>query len=209
MAPKEISPPPPRLTLAGGVVFGPHAHGEATCQDVEGGYACEHTGNFLGVGASLELRGQLYKPLYLHVRALGVGNVRKLGVHSGLLGGGVGLGAYSRYAFVRGEYMLLPTLGSDRYTPPFYDKPAARDVWWAHMGMVSVGVRKPVSPRAALELWGGVVIGPRAKRVSVTDEARQDRVIVSFMVSLGFAYDVLMARGYVPPPRQPRQRRQF
>jgi hypothetical protein len=207
----EISPPMPRLTLSAGFIFGPHAKGEADCQDVEGGYECQHNGNFLGAGATIELRAQLYKLLYLHVRGLLVSNLRKRprAVHSGLAGGGIGLGAYSRLAFVRAEYLLVPTLGSDRYVPPFYDKPEARDVYGLHAAMLSAGVHKYVSPRVAIEGWAGLVVGPSSRRTTVNMQADEGRVLVSFMINLGLSFDVLLAKGYKPPPRPPRKRREW
>lgn len=207
----EISPPLPRLTLAAGFVFGPHAQGEADCQSTDAGDQCQHNGNFLGAGATIELRAQLHKILYLHVRGLLVANVRKrpYAAHSGLVGGGIGLGVYSRLAFARAEYMLLPTLGGDNYVPPFYDKPVAKDEFDLHAGMISAGIHKYVSPRVALEGWVGWVIGPRARRTSISDQVAENRVLMSFMVNLGLTFDVLLARGYTPPPKQKRQRRQW
>jgi hypothetical protein len=204
----ELVPPVPRLSLTIGGLFGPHAHGEASCQTLEKAYECQHTGNFLGLGGTVELRAQLYRPLFLHVRGLLVGNMRSRGVHRGMAGAGLGLGAYSRFAFVRGEYMLLPTLGPDTYYPPFYDKPAGRDVYHLHAGMFSVGVRKYISHRSSLEAWGGLVVGPRAERTSLSADAAENRLLVSFMFSLAFTYDIILARGYDPskyPRRQPRQ----
>src|SRR5690606_21439906 len=61
----EPPPPRPRLVLAGGPLFGPHAAGESTCQVRGGAQRCEHTGNFFGVGANLELRVRLVGPLYI------------------------------------------------------------------------------------------------------------------------------------------------
>lgn len=207
----EISPPMPRLTLSAGFIFGPHAKGEAACQAVEGGTECRHNGNFLGAGATIELRAQLYKPLYLHLRGLVVGNVRKrpYAVHSGLAGGGIGLGAYSRLAFIRAEYMLLPTLGPDSYVPPFYDKPEARDDYGLHAAMISGGIHKYVSPRVAVEGWAGLVIGPSSRRTTLDAQANEKRLLITFMVNLGLSFDVLLARGYTPPPKAPRQRRQW
>lgn len=207
--PVEVIPPLPRLSLTAGLVFGPHSQGEATCQDIETGYQCEHTGNFLGVGGTLELRAQLHRFLFLHARGLFVGNVRSRGAHSGLAGAGLGIGAYSRFAFVRGEYMLLPTLGSDNYRPPFYDKAVGKDAWNLHAGMISAGVRRYISNRASLEAWGGLVIGPRAQRSSLSADASENRVLISFMVSLGITFDLVLAKGYVPGPYKPRPRRQW
>jgi len=209
--PTEISPPMPRLTLGAGFIFGPHAKGEAACQSISGSSECRHNGNFLGVGATIELRAQLYKPLFLHVRALVVSNLRKRpqAVHSGLAGGGMGIGAYSRLAFIRAEYMLLPTLGSDNYVPPFYDKPVARDDYGLHAAMLSGGLHKYVSPRVAIEGWAGLVVGPSSRRTTIDAQANERRVLISFMLNFGLSFDVLFARGYTPPPKQPRQRRQW
>ena len=110
-------------------MFGPHALGEADCQSVEGISECQHRGNFLGAGATIELRAQLFKFLYFHARGVVVGNVRQrpYAVHSGLAGGGLGVGVYSNLAFIRGEYMLIPAFGPETYVPPFYTKQVGRD----------------------------------------------------------------------------------
>lgn len=189
-------PPLPRLQLAAGPLFGPHAHGEATCQTRGDVTRCEHTGNFLGVGATLELRGQVTGPLYLHGRAAVVGNVRPrpLGVYKGLAALGIGLGAYSRLAFIRIEYMFVPTFGPETYQPPLYDKQAGRDVWTSSAGMLSGGVRGYFSPRVAAELWAGVVVGPRSRRTSLSEDAAEDRILVSFLASVGLAFDILPGR---------------
>ena len=205
----EISPQRPRLQVAAGFLFGPHALGEADCQNNDEYSECQHRGNFLGAGATIELRAQLHKALYLHVRGLVVGNVRKrpYAVHTGLAGGGLGLGAYSRLAFIRGEYMLIPAFGPDTYVPPFYDKQVARDVYGLHAAMISGGLHKYVTPTMALELWAGFVVGPSSRRTSVVEQVNEKRVLLSFMVSLGLVFDVLHAKGYTPPPKQKRQRR--
>jgi hypothetical protein len=205
----EVIPPLPRLSLTVGGVFGPHAHGEAACQTIKEAYQCEYTGNFLGLGGTIELRAQIYRFLFVHARGLVVGNLRKQGVHRGLGGGGLGLGAYSRFAFIRGEYMLVPTLGPNTYRPPFYDQPVARDVYGLHAGMFSAGVRKYISPRASLEAWGGLVIGPRSERTTLAADANEERLLLSFMFSLGFTYDLIPAKGYTPQPLKPRPRRQW
>ena len=204
----EVIPPLPRLSLTLGGVFGPHAQGEAGCMQLKDAYECQHTGNFLGLGGTVELRAQLYKPLFLHVRGLLVGNLRRMGAHKGMAGGGIGLGAYSRFAFIRAEYMILPTLGSDAYYPVFYDKPAATDNFSLSAAMVSVGVRKYLGARSSLEAWGGLVVGPRSQRKTISNDASEERLLVSFMFSLAFTYDLIPARGYTPqaaPPRAPRQ----
>ncbi len=200
-------PPLPRLQLAVGFVLGPHASGEAGCQSSENFNGCQQAGNFLGGGATIELRAQLYKFLYLHGRGLLVANLRRQphAVHRGLAGGGLGLGAYSRLAFVRAEYMLVPTLGPDTYVPPFYDKPEGRDRYGLHAGMLSAGVHPYVSPRVALEFWGGLVVGPSSQRRSLSEEVAVDRVLVSFLLNVGLVFDVVLARGYTPPARTPRR----
>ena len=140
-----------------------------------------------------------------------VGDVGKRlnGVDSGRAGGGIGMGGFSRLAFIRAEYMLLPTLGPDSYVPPFYSKPEARDDYGLHAAMLSGGLHKYVSPRVALEGWAGLVIGPSSRRTTLDAQANEKRVLISFMINLGLSFDVLLARGYAPPPKQPRQRRQW
>lgn len=208
-APPEISPPRPRLQLSVGAVFGPHALGEADCQSNDGISECQHRGNFLGAGATIELRAQLFKFLYMHARGVVVGNIRKrpYAVHSGLGGGGLGLGLYSRQAFIRGEYMLIPTFGPDTYVPPFFDKQVARDRYGFHAGMISGGIHKYVSPRTALELWAGMVIGPSSRRTSLSEQVAEKRVLITFMVSVGVLFDLVLAKGHVPPPKQPPRKR--
>lgn len=200
--PPPEGPPLPRFSVAAGPLFGPHAHGEASCQSRGGASLCEHTGNFLGVGVNLELRGQLIGPLYLQGRGLLVGNVRPrpYGVYTGLGGLGLGLGAYSRLAFIRVEYLFLPTLGPSTYRPPFYDKEAGRDVWGRSAGMVSAGVRKYFTPRLAGELWAGLMLGPHRKRTSLSEEAAEDQILVTFLASVGLSFDVIPGR---PPPPRP------
>lgn len=211
-APGPAAPPPlPRLQLAAGPLLGPHAHGEATCSSRENVTRCEHTGNFLGVGANLELRGQITGPLYIHGRAAVVGNVRPrpLGVHRGLAALGIGLGAYSRLAFIRIEYMFVPTFGPDNYKPPLYDKLVARDVWGSSAGMVSGGIRGYFTRRLAAELWAGVVVGPRSRRTTLSEDASESRLLVSFMASVGLAFDIIPGRTQAaqvqaqPPPPAP------
>jgi len=197
------------LQLSAGLVLGPHALGEADCQSTDGISECQHRGNFLGAGATIELRAQLFKFLYMHARGVIVGNIRRrpYAVHSGLGGGGLGLGMYSRQAFIRGEYMLVPTFGPDTYVPPFYDKQVARDRYGLHAGMISGGIHKYVSPRTALELWAGMVIGPSSRRTSLSEQVAEKRVLITFMVSVGVLFDLVLAKGHVPPPKQQRKRR--
>ncbi len=190
-------------------MLGPHALGEADCQSADGFSECQHRGNFLGAGATIELRAQLFKFLYVHARGVIVGNVRKrpYAVHSGIAGGGLGLGVYSRLAFIRAEYMLVPAFGPDTYVPPFFDKQVGRDRYGLHAGMISGGLHKYVSPRTALELWAGFMIGPSSQRTSLSEQVNERRVLKTFMVSIGVVFDLVLAKGYVPPKKQPRKRR--
>lgn len=206
----EISPRP-RLQLSAGLVLGPHAVGEADCQSSENFDECQHRGNFLGTGVTIELRAQLFKALYLHVRGVLVGNVRPrpYAVHSGLGGGGIGLGAYSRLAFIRGEYMLIPAFGPNTYVPPFYNKEVGRDDYGLHAGMISGGLHKYVSPRTAIEGWAGFIVGPSSQRQTISEQASEKRLLLSFMLNFGVAFDLVLARGYTPPPMPKRQRRQW
>ncbi|MCY1056957.1 hypothetical protein [Nannocystis sp. SCPEA4] len=199
----EGPPPRPRLVIAGGPLFGPHAPGEAACQVHQGVQRCEHTGNFFGVGANLELRARIVGPLYFHGRAAVIGNVRQrpYGVHKGLVDIGGGLGVYSRLAFIRVEYMFVPTFGPNTYLPPFYDKQSGRDVWGRSAGMVSGGVRKYFTPRLAGELWGGLVIGPHSKRTTLQEDAGIDRILLTFLASVGISFDLIPGRE--PPPPKP------
>lgn len=199
----EAPPPPPRLVIAGGPIFGPHAPGEAACQTADGIQMCEHTGNFLGLGANLELRVRAVGPLYFHGRGAIVGNLRPrpYGVHKGLVDLGVGFGVYSRLAFIRVEYMFVPTFGPSTYLPPFYDKQDGRDVWSRSAGMVSGGVRKYLAPRLAGELWGGLVIGPRSRRTTLQEDAGVDRILISFLVGVNVTFDLIPGRA--PPPPKP------
>ncbi len=207
----EISPPRPRLQLSAGLVLGPHAVGEADCQSGGDVQECQHRGNFLGAGATIELRAQLFRALFLHVRGIVVGNVRQrpYAVHSGLAGGGIGIGAYSRLAFIRGEYLLIPAFGPSTYVPPFYNKQVSRDDYGIHAGMISGGLHKYVSPRTAIEGWVGLVVGPTSNRQTISDQASEKRVLISFMVNLGIAFDLVLAKGYTPQPKPARQRRQW
>lgn len=207
-APVPEPAPLPRLVLAVGPLVGPHAHGEAACMSSGSVSACEHTGNFFGVGANLELRARFAGPFFLHTRGAVVGNVRPrpYGVHSGLGALGIGLGAYSPLAFIRLEYMFVPTFGGSTYRPPFYDKEAGRDVWGTSAGMVSAGVRKYITRRLAAELWAGLVVGPRSRRTSLSEDAADDRILVSFLSSIGISFDLIPGRSQPtakPSPTQP------
>ena len=103
----------PRLMVAAGPMIGPRVPGESACQWQSGTRVCEHTGHFFGVGANLELRVRALGPLYMQGRGIVLSNVkpRPDGVHSGIAGFGLGVGAYSRLAFVRMEYLFVPTFG--------------------------------------------------------------------------------------------------
>jgi hypothetical protein len=185
----------PRVAVAGSALLGPHAIGNQECRSEAA--RCETRGGFFGLGASAEVRVRLASVFSLHARPWAVGNVAPDKVFSGVLGGGLGLGAYGRHVFGRAEYIALHTVGDDRFTPPFFDAPVARDRWGNHAGMVAVGFRKSVHPRVKLELWGGPMFGPTSRR-SFPDGTVDRRTLVTFMVGLGAAFDAL------PGPWRPR-----
>jgi len=188
--PPETTEPPrtyPRLVLAAGPMLGPHAIGNQQCLAEEA--RCEKKGSFLGAGANLELRARLYRPLYLSLRGVAVANASPNDpIYSGLVGGGVGLGAYGRRIFGRAEYLLVHALGDDRFEPPFAEGKVARDEWGNHAGMVSVGFRQPLPKGLALELWAGPMFGPRSVR-RVPQVEPDERVLVTFMLGLNLAWD--------------------
>ncbi|HET6583175.1 MAG TPA: hypothetical protein VFG69_07005 [Nannocystaceae bacterium] len=186
----------PRLVLGGGPVVGPHSFGNEECRQQLG--RCETKGTFFGIGGQVELRGQLWKPLYLHARVLAVGNASPAGrdpVHAGLWGLGIGVGAYSKRAFVRGEYLFVDTFGGDRFALPFGDQSVGRDRWGHHAGLFSVGLRLPFQERYGAELWGGFMAGPRSRR-EIPGQPLERRVLLTFLVGLNVTYDLIPAKGF-------------
>jgi len=195
VAPAPTATPPaaeptrthPRLVLAGGPIVGPHAIGNEEC-DVELA-RCETKGSFLGLGGQLELRGRLWRLLYLHARGLVVGNVSANDrIYRGVGAAGVGLGLYGRRVFGRGEYLYVGAFGDNHFEPPFFDGEVASDEWGHHAGMLSVGFRQPLPHRLAVELWGGLVIGPRSVR-RVPQAEPDERVLTTFLVGLDLSWD--------------------
>lgn len=182
----------PRLVLAGGPTLGPHRFGIETCLD-DG--RCDRTGNHLGMGGTIELRARAWRPLYAHVRGLFTGNVaRDNPLYGGVMGPGIGFGAYSKWAMVRAEYLLVFPLGDNRYERPFGEGDVITEEWSPHAGLFSAGVRYKPIPRLALELWGGFMLGPRAERQGqYIDDIVEDKtgLLKTFIVGLGVAYDVV------------------
>ncbi|MEM9453974.1 MAG: hypothetical protein AAGF11_07330 [Myxococcota bacterium] len=177
----------PRLVLALGPLIGPHAMGNEQCDSERA--ECQTKGSFFGVGAQVELRARLYRPLYLHVRGVAVSNVSTNDrIYDGLAGGGIGLGAYGRRAFARGEYLLVSAFGDNRFEPPFFDGEVAHDAWGNHAGMITAGFRQPLPRGLSAELWGGPMFGPRSVR-SNPDGEPDKRMLVTFMVGLNLAWD--------------------
>ncbi len=185
----------PRLAIAGSLLAGPHAIGNQECRPEAA--QCETRGGFFGLGTTLEVRLRLAGVLSLHARPWVVGNVASDKVFSGAVGGGIGLGAYGRRVFGRAEYIALHTLGSGRFTPPFFEGDVASDRWGNHAGMLAVGFRQPVHERLKIELWAGPMIGPKSQR-SFPDGTVDRRGLVTFMLGLGVAFDAL------PGPWRPR-----
>lgn len=186
---KPKRPMHPRLTLAGGPIVGPHAIGNEECREQEG--ACETTGGFFGFGVQSELRVRVYKLLYAHARALLVGNVSPNSqVYRGLWGLGAGIGAYGRYAFVRGEYLFVDAFGDNTFAAPFANAEAGSDEWGHHAGLLSAGFRKDILQKLGIELWGGPMFGPRSRR-EFADLEPDRRVLITFLVGLSISYDIV------------------
>lgn len=184
----------PRLVIAGGPVVGPHAFGNEECRDELA--RCETTGTFFGVGVNLELRAQVWRPLYVHVRGVMVGNASPRNrdpIYKGLGGGGIGFGAYAKHVFGRAEYLLVATIGDDHFGRPFGDGEVGRDRWGHHAGLFSVGGRLPLARRVTGELWGGLMVGPKSAR-QLPDEPVDRRTLLTFLAGINIAYDILPAK---------------
>jgi len=115
-------------------------------------------------------------------------------VHRGMVGVGIGLGAYERLGFIRAEYLALGTFGPPTYRPPFGAADAATDRYGRHAGLISGGGRIPVSERLAIELWIGLMFGPRARRTTTSPAEFNDRVLVSAVLGAGLSFDLIAAR---------------
>ena len=123
-------------------MLGPHIAGEEDCRPNGPSVYCENTGNLLGLGVNLELRGRLAGPLYAQLRGALVGNVRgDESVYSGLAMPGAGLGLYGRRVFLRAEYLAVLPFGVNRYRSPFASQPDSRVDIGNHAGLFSVGAR--------------------------------------------------------------------
>ncbi len=191
--PKHKIPHPP-LVIAGGPVIGPHAFGNEECRTSEA--RCETHGSFLGLGIQAELRGRVYRILYVHARGLIVGNAAPQSrdpIYRGLAGVGVGLGVYARRVFGRAEYLFVDTFGSGRFTRPFGTGAVGNDDWRRHAGLFSVGARIPVHARTAIELWGGFMLGPKSVRTLPGSEPDR-RILPTFLVGINVSYDVIPDR---------------
>jgi hypothetical protein len=197
-------PPPPRLIGSVSAILGPRSLGEEICVPRGGFQECARGGRFWGVGASAELRLQVHRRLYAHSRGLLLGNGYRdpSAVHLGMVGAGIGLGAYERLGFIRAEYLALGTFGPPTYRPPFGAADAATDRYGHHAGMISGGGRIPVSERLAIELWIGMMFGPRARRTTTSPSEFNDRVLVSAVLGAGLSFDVIGGR----PAREGDQR---
>lgn len=184
----------PRLVIAGGPVIGPHAFGNEECREQLA--RCETTGTFFGVGANVELRAQIWRPIYVHLRGVIVGNAsprQRDPLYKGLGGGGIGIGAYARHVFGRAEYLLVGAIGDNHFGRPFGDGEVGRDDWGHHAGLFSVGGRLPFTPRLTGELWGGLMVGPKSAR-QLPDEPIERRTLLTFLAGINIAYDLLPAK---------------
>lgn len=178
----------PRITVAGSAIIGPHAIGNQDCRPENA--RCETRGGFFGAGTSLEVRLRLASVFSINVRPWVVGNAAKDKVFAGAFGGGLGVGAYGRRVFARGEYIALHAFGDNRFTPPFFEDDVARDRWGNHAGMLTIGFRQAITKRVKVELWGGPMFGPSSRR-SFPDGTVDRRSLVTFMLGLGLAFDAL------------------
>lgn len=177
----------PRIVIAGGPLIGPHALGNEECSGEMA--RCEKKGAFFGVGGHVEVRGRLWRALGAHVRGLAIKNVAPTDrVHSGLVGFGAGLGAYDYRIFGRVEYVFVQPLGDNRFEPPFFDGAVGTDTWGRSAGLISVGFRQPLPHRLAIELWGGLMLGPRSVR-RVPQQEPDERRLTTFQVGLNLAWD--------------------
>jgi len=179
----------PRLVLAGGPFIGPHALGNEECR--LDAMRCDKRGSFFGLGLQVELRARIYKPLYVHARGLIARNVSPNDrVYRGLGGGAAGLGAYGRRVFGRAEMLLVGAYGDNAFTPPFHATESGRDEWGNVAGLLAAGFRQPFAERIGLELWGGVMFGPKSVRTIPSAEP-DERTLTTFMVGLNFFADVV------------------
>ncbi len=198
---REPLDPYPRLVIAGGPLIGPTIASEEDCRANGPTYYCENNGYFLGLGANLEARVRLRKLLYVHLRGLIVGNTaRTEGAYSGAGGTGIGIGVYHRYLFARGEYLLLGAFGSNLYRAPFQDERMSTVVMGNHAGLLSTGLRTHLTGRLGIELWGGLMIGPRILRTTMREELNEDRVQVSFLAGFNLTFDALINRAPASAP---------
>lgn len=178
----------PRLVLAAGPLVGPHAFGNEECNAELA--ECQTKGSFFGLGGQVELRARVWKPIFVHLRGLAIKNVSPNDpVYAGVLGAGAGLGAYARRVFGRAEYVYVHALGDNHFEPPFFDGAVATDTWGHHAGVVAVGFRQPLPRNLSVELWGGLMLGPRSVR-RVAQEVPDERRLTTFQVGLDLAWDV-------------------
>jgi hypothetical protein len=86
--------------------------------------------------------------------------------------------------------MPVFTLGDGAYPRPFADGDSVSDIWGHHAGLVSGGIRYEFAERFGVELWGGLMIGPRAER-ELEFENPERATLVTFQAGLSLSYDVL------------------
>jgi len=184
----------PRFQLGAAFVMGPFVRdSEEQCVRRDQASYCQGGGSFTGVGGTLELRVQLFRPIYLHTRGLVVGNAHPF-PHQGYraMGGvGLGLGLYIRYGFLRAEYLLLGSLSSRQTHAPFGARSVTADVHDLHSALVSGGFRLPVRKRWYGELWGGAVVGPRVEGATARDGSLAQSPLVSILVGFGAGFDLV------------------
>ncbi len=198
--PADEKPAKPRLIVAAGPVVGPHISGEEDCRPNGPSIYCENTGNLLGVGLNVELRGQLIGPLYAQLRGVLVGNVRGAdGVYSGMAIPGAGLALHGRRVFLRAEYLATLGFGNNLYRSPFDSLSNSKVELGYHAGMFSAGARLYARSRVAIELWGGLVVGPKVERSTERVETTGGTTQISFMAGLNVSFDAIPGKS--TPPR--------
>ena len=197
----DEKPGKPRLIVAVGPIIGPHISGEEDCRPNGPSIYCENTGNLLGFGLNMELRGQLYGPLYAQLRGVLVGNVRGAdGVYNGMAIPGAGLALHGRRVFLRAEYLATMAFGNNIYRSPFDTLSDSKVEVGYHAGMFSAGARFYARSRVAFELWGGLVVGPKVERTTDRVETTGTNTQISFMAGLNVSFDAIPGK---PRPARP------
>jgi len=184
----------PRLVVAGHLAAGPHSPGEDSCTLIERQTICDQTGSFFGVGGSAEVRGRLWRFVYAHGRIHTVGNIsgrwKPSPIYDGLVMPGVGVGLYAPFAFFRVEGLVPITWGSGIYRAADTTDPAA-ERWGYFAGSATGGLRLRLADRWRAEVFGGFMLGPKARRDSPNTDFLTERLLFTFVLGLGVSFDAI------------------